>query len=96
MNKFDFELSQAFDITSAWFKRYIEFAYNLKQQNLKKDQKYLYAKHHIIPKFWYKDNNVEINNSNDNLIVVTHIKIMFCFILCLLTIFIIVHKIQYH
>ena len=72
MNKFDSELSRAFDITSAWFKRYIEFAYNLKQQNLKKDQKYLYAKHHIIPKFWYKDNNVEINNSNDNLIVVTY------------------------
>lgn len=31
MNKFDSELSRAFDITSAWFKRYIEFAYNLKQ-----------------------------------------------------------------
>lgn len=29
-------------------------------------------KHHIIPRFWYKLNNIEVNNSESNLVLLTY------------------------
>lgn len=42
-------------------------------------------RHHIIPKCWYKMNNLSIDNSNDNLVLLTyadHIKVHKLALLC--------------
>lgn len=54
-----------------YFNKYVEIVFENKDRKRKKKDKPFFDKHHIIPKYYFKDNNLEVDNSKENLVVLT-------------------------